>query len=241
MSSSDPQNYEEYNNSEWVPIVFTFFEYPRGDIFGKLLALSSLMPHCIGVGFITLILFRRDLHTIFFFLGLLLNELVNKILKTTIGEPRPLVRPNPSTEYGMPSNHSQFMCFFSTYVLLFVLIRLHHMNNNAPLERAMRILVLAICWMTSFIVSFGRIYLQYHTTAQVYVGALVGICTGAIWFTVIHFFLTPYFPRIVTWKISEFLLLRDTTLIPNVLWFEYTVTRQEARARSRKLISMKSQ
>lgn len=42
-------------------------------------------------------------------------------------------------------------------------------------------------------------------------------------------------------KISEILLLRDTTLIPNVLWFEYTNTRQEVRARSRKLVSMKSQ
>lgn len=42
-------------------------------------------------------------------------------------------------------------------------------------------------------------------------------------------------------KLSEYLLLRDTTLIPNILWFEYTVTRQEARARTRKLISMKSQ
>jgi hypothetical protein len=42
-------------------------------------------------------------------------------------------------------------------------------------------------------------------------------------------------------RISEFLLLRDTTLIPNVLWFEYTNSRQEARARSRKLVSMKSQ
>lgn len=29
--------------------------------------------------------------------------------------------------------------------------------------------------------------------------------------------------------ISEFLLIRDTSLIPNVLWFEYTVTRAEAR------------
>ncbi|GAB0087827.1 Dolichyldiphosphatase [Sergentomyia squamirostris] len=115
------------------------------------------------------------------------------------------------------------------------------MNNNAPLERAMRILVLTFCWFTSILVCISRIYLQYHSLAQVYVGAIVGICTGALWFIFIHFFLTPYFPRIVTWKISEFLLLRDTTLIPNVLWFEYTVTRQEARARSRKLISMKSQ
>lgn len=37
------------------------------------------------------------------------------------------------------------------------------------------------------------------------------------------------------------LLLRDTTLIPNVLWFEYTSSRQEARARSRKLVPMKAQ
>lgn len=29
--------------------------------------------------------------------------------------------------------------------------------------------------------------------------------------------------------ISEFFLIRDTSLIPNVLWFEYTVTRAEAR------------
>lgn len=29
--------------------------------------------------------------------------------------------------------------------------------------------------------------------------------------------------------ISEFFLVRDTSLIPNILWFEYTVTRSEAR------------
>jgi len=44
-------------------------------------------------------------------------------------------------------------------------------------------------------------------------------------------------------KISELFLLRDTTLIPNVLWFEYTNIRHEAgaRARRRKSISAKSQ
>lgn len=44
-------------------------------------------------------------------------------------------------------------------------------------------------------------------------------------------------------KISELFLLRDSTLIPNVLWFEYTNIRHEAgaRARRRKSISAKSQ
>lgn len=35
-----------------------------GDFIGKLLALISLAPFGIGSGFIALILFRRDLHTV---------------------------------------------------------------------------------------------------------------------------------------------------------------------------------
>ena len=44
-------------------------------------------------------------------------------------------------------------------------------------------------------------------------------------------------PFISCRKLSEYLLLRDTSLIPNILWFEYTATRQEVRARTRKLIN----
>ncbi|GAB0087825.1 Dolichyldiphosphatase [Sergentomyia squamirostris] len=123
MSNSAPHNYEEYNSSDWVPITLTLVEYPKGDLIGEVLAWTSLAPMAILAGFISLILFRRDLHTISFFLGILQNEFFNKILKHTIQEPRPVLRANPYTEYGMPSSHSQFMCFFSTYVLLFVLIR----------------------------------------------------------------------------------------------------------------------
>lgn len=102
-------------------------------------------------------------------------------------------------------------------------------------------LVLAICWTAAFLVCYGRIYLLYHTLNQVLIGAFVGMVMGVLWFLLTHCVLTPYFPMVVTWRISELFLLRDTTLIPNVLWFEYTVTRQEARARVRKLVSMKSQ
>nr|CAD7589680.1 unnamed protein product [Timema genevievae] len=85
------------------------------------------------------------------------------------------------------------------------------------------------------------VYLQYHTWKQVLSGALVGFLFGSLWFALTYLIFTPLFPLIASWRISEFLLLRDTTLIPNVLWFEYTHSRQEARARSRKLVSMKSQ
>ncbi|XP_031640068.1 dolichyldiphosphatase 1-like [Contarinia nasturtii] len=227
-----------YNSFDWKPITFTHVEYPKGDLFGQLLAWISLAPMGIGAGFVTLILFRRDLHTIAFFIGTLVNEVSNIILKHWIREPRPINRVHIGTEFGMPSSHSQFIWFFSTYVTLFIFIRLHHINNNTllPLERAGRLLVLVSCWCLTALVCLSRTYLQYHTWNQVIVGSLIGIITGLLWFTLTHLILTPLFPTIVSWKLSEYLLLRDTTLIPNILWFEYTVTRQEARARTRKLI-----
>lgn len=116
-----------------------------GDLFGKLLALISLVPFAIIAGFITLILFRRDLHTvsnkwdisflhrislyktylfqITFFSGTIINEFINFIIKHTICEARPMRRNTVFIEYGMPSTHAQFMWFFAAYTTLFICIR----------------------------------------------------------------------------------------------------------------------
>ncbi|XP_026673322.1 dolichyldiphosphatase 1-like [Ceratina calcarata] len=226
---------------EWVPLSLTFVEYPQGDYIGKFLALISLVPFAIITGFVTLILFRRDLHTINFFSGILMNECINFILKHTIREARPMNRATVYHEYGMPSMHAQFMWFFTAYTILFVCIRLHHNNNSSVLEKFWRTAFIAICTIVAIIVSYSRVYLLYHTVSQVLCGAFLGILLGTIWFIITYAVLTPIFPIIVSWRISEYLLLRDTTLIPNILWFEYTKIRTEARARSRKLVSMKSQ
>ncbi|CAN7949778.1 unnamed protein product [Ixodes hexagonus] len=53
--------------------------------------------------------------------------------------------------------------------------------------------------------------------------------------------LTPLLHSLCFRPVSELLMLRDTTLIPNVMWFEYTSYRAESRTRQRKLVSMKSQ
>ncbi|XP_045472588.1 dolichyldiphosphatase 1-like [Harmonia axyridis] len=225
----------------WVPLSLTLVEYPKGDLIGKFLAFISLAPFGIGAGFISLILFRRDLHTITFFLGTLFNELLNYFLKHTICEARPMVRNSLYTEYGMPSSHAQFVWFFTTYVIYFVFIRLHHMNNNNIIETMSKILILSSSVIMSLLVCISRTYLQYHSFYQVLIGSIVGALFATLWFALTYMVFTPLFPQIVSWRISEILLLRDTTLIPNVLWFEYTNTRQEVRVRSRKLVSMKSQ
>ncbi|GLV37842.1 hypothetical protein CBL_06456 [Carabus blaptoides fortunei] len=231
----------ENDRTEWVPLSLTLVEYPKGDLLGKVFALISLAPFGIGAGFVTLILFRRDLHTITFFLGTLFSEALNYTLKHTICEARPMHRPEEYNEYGMPSSHAQFMWFFATYVIYFVFIRLYHLNNNTIIENVSKLLIISTCLIAAILVCISRIYLQYHTITQVLAGIIVGILFATVWFALTYLVFTPLFPQIVAWKISEFLLLRDTTLIPNVLWFEYTNTRQEVRARSRKLVSMKSQ
>lgn len=109
------------------------------------------------------------------------------------------------------------------------------------MENIPKITIVSSCVISALIVCFSRIYLQYHTISQVLCGALVGFLFATIWFALTCCVFTPLYPQIVSWRISEVLLLRDTTLIPNVLWFEYTKTREEVRARSRKLVSMKSQ
>ncbi|XP_018426344.1 PREDICTED: dolichyldiphosphatase 1 isoform X2 [Nanorana parkeri] len=181
-------------SAQWRPVSLTHVEYPEGDVYGQLLAYLSLLPIFILVSFVTLIIFKRELHTISFLGGLVMNEGVNWLIKNIVREPRPCegTHSTVTTEYGLPSSHSQFMWFFFGYSFLFLYLRMHQTNNARFLDLLWRH-VLSLCLLTAAcLVSYSR-------------------------------------------PISEFFLIRDTSLIPNILWFEYTVTRSEARNRQRKL------
>ena len=175
-----------------------------------------------------------------FFIGSLLCELLNLIAKKIIREPRPLVRPFQQTDFGMPSSHSQICWFFAIYSTLFILFRLHH-NRQSLFEGVWKVTVIALLISTAVIVMYSRVYLLYHSWTQVFVGAVVGILLGASWFFTVHILLTPYFPFIASLSVCELLMIRDTSLIPNILWFEYTHARSENGTRNRKLACMKTQ
>lgn len=227
-------------STKWIALSITS-EYPQGDVIGKLLAYASLSPYALICSFITLILFRRDLHTMVYFLGILISEAINHVLKNIFRQPRPMTR-KADDEYGMPSSHSQFLWFFAIYMLLFVWIRLKHLSNpNTIWMWIWKAAVSAGCVFASIVVSVSRVYLMYHTVSQVVIGSLLGSILAVLWFLFVHFALTPFFPTIASWRFCEWLLIRDQTLIPNIIWFEYTSHRHEIRARSRKLVSMKSQ
>ncbi|KFV64096.1 Dolichyldiphosphatase 1, partial [Dryobates pubescens] len=180
-----------------------------GDFSGQLLAYVSLGPVFIIVGFIS------------FLGGLAFNEGVNWLIKNVIREPRPC-QVDPMA--APPPSHSQFMWFFSVYSFLFLYLSEASLRAwCCPLEPLL--ILLPPC----------RVYLLYHTWSQVLYGGVAGSIMAIAWFAFTQEILTPLFPRIAAWPISEFFLIRDTSLIPNILWFEYTVTRAEARNRQRKL------
>ncbi|CAB1318847.1 unnamed protein product [Coregonus sp. 'balchen'] len=197
----------------WRSISLTHVEFPAGDLTGQVLAYTSLLPIAILVGFVTLIVFKRELHTISFFGA-----------HTTL-----------TTEYGMPSSHSQFIWFFVVYFFLFLYLRMHQTNNARCVELLWRHILSITLLGVALSVSYSRVYLLYHTWSQVFYGGVAGSTIGVVWFFFTQEVLTPLFPKMAAWPISEFFLVRDTSLIPNILWFEYTVTRSEARNRQRKL------
>ncbi|XP_005104964.2 dolichyldiphosphatase 1 [Aplysia californica] len=231
---------DEFNPQDWKAVSLTHVEYPKGDFLGLILAWFSLLPFMLIVSFVTLTLFRRDLHTIAFFAGIVMNEAINLAVKHTVREPRPLRgRQNLYTEYGMPSSHSQFMWFFATYFTLFLLIRLY--KNSNIIDDLWKYACGAGGVICAFIVGWSRVYLKYHTVSQVVLGGALGSVMAGLWFALVQLLLTPLFPLIANSPVGELFMLRDSTLIPHVLWFEYTCSRSEARSRQRKMSSRKSQ
>nr|XP_002131668.3 dolichyldiphosphatase 1-like [Ciona intestinalis] len=224
----------------WTPVSFTHVEYEKGDQFGKFLAWTSLFPFVVLSGFLTHIYFRREIHTIVFFIGIFLNEMVNYIVKHIVQEPRPdSGHTTLNVKHGWPSSHSQFSWFFFTYLILFIYIRSH--NNNTTLDLMWKHCMSALCVIAGCVVSYSRVYLLYHTVNQIVWGCIFGTMLGLSWFAVAQILLTPFFPFVVTWRVCEFFMIRDSTLIPNIMWFEYTTSRQESRSRSRKMSSNKLQ
>ena len=227
-------------NSPWRTFTLTHVDYPDGDLFAKVMAVLSLAPIVVVIVHITVFACKRDLHTFFYGIGTILNGIINFVLKQIIKEPRPSapIKIRDSTklfeEYGMPSSHSQFMWFVSTYMTIFVFVRLRHQESLL-----IKTLWCGACVALSFFVAYGRVYLHYHTWWQVTCGCALGSVLATLWFCVVHYLLTPLFPWVTSLKLCEYLMIRDYSTIPNVMWFDYTNARTEAKNRIRKM-SIKS-
>jgi dolichyldiphosphatase len=121
------QKLKHVDSEEMQSLSLTHVQYESGSLLGKLLAFSSLIPIFLVVSFVTLVSFNRDLASIYFFVGQLVNEGFNFGLKRLIKQPRPSgivkltsLMVDIGTGYGMPSSHAQFVSFFAIYSILYL-------------------------------------------------------------------------------------------------------------------------
>ena len=93
------------------------------------------------------------------------------------------------------------MWFCSAYLVLFTLFRLTHTITWKTLS-------VLLCLGASAVMSYSRVYLQYHTPSQVVWGAVVGGLGALLWFLVTQLIFTPLYPTVERWGISEYFMIR---------------------------------
>lgn len=199
-------------------VTLTHVRYQKGDQLGHFLAWVSLVPVFISLGgFVSHFIFRRELQGIFFALGLLISQFINEFIKTSVQQARPetCALLEMCDSHGWPSSHSQYMFFFAVYFTLLTSkgIGFWDSKNNLILN--------FIIWSLAFLTMYSRVYLGYHTMAQVFAGATLGIFLGASWFRVVNSILIQYFPAIEESAFGRQFYIKDTSHIHNVLKFEY--------------------
>mgnify|MGYP001164208556 FL=1 len=144
-------------------------------------------------------LFSLNIDFLLYFLGLILNNYINKFLKygffsiifgknniPLLGKgirpkgaknccwfkPCDTIYPKYPKSYGMPSGHSQSIAFFSTLGILFLLNR--NISNNVKNKKII-ILGSIILVISTLFVMYSRVLFKCHTIEQTIVGALIGI------------------------------------------------------------------
>ncbi|KAI3659017.1 hypothetical protein MP638_006881 [Amoeboaphelidium occidentale] len=195
-------------------------------------AYASMFPILWLFVLLGIILALRDLTTIMFLLGLVMNEGVNYALKKIIQEERPpllFTERERHVGFGMPSSHSQYMGFFCAFILSMVFM---HWGFKRRVYRNSFIIILTV--ILAFLVVTSRVYLGYHTKLQVTVGFTVGLMNGYIWSNVVYSkWVRGAIDSMPLVALKQWFLIRDFSDIKDVdiLLYEYTekVTKEQRK------------
>ncbi|GHJ90371.1 hypothetical protein NliqN6_6773 [Naganishia liquefaciens] len=172
------------NYAALVPLDYTYVLYdPSSHPVGPLLALLTLSPFFLFSSYATIILVNRPLSGFNILLGQLSNEALNGVLKRRWKG----IRPGKLGDgYGMPSSHSQFLGYSSTFLIVHLLL-IHQREQGTGRALAVRntftakvtrygLVVGLVAW--SLLTGYSRVYLHYHTAGQVILGLSIGSLTG---------------------------------------------------------------
>lgn len=137
--------------------------------------------------------------------------------------------------YGMPSSHAQFMSYFFVSVALFLLAR-HTPNpltNSSPATFAQRAAFSALVFAAATAVAVSRIYLSYHTAAQVGAGYAIGVGFAGAWFAVTARLRTDgWIERALDMRLARALRMRDLVVGEDLVeagWQKWEARRAELK------------
>jgi len=155
---------------EWAAWPHTSTFYIRGDGLSFVFALLSLFPQLASIFMVCAsiagIYYER---VIYFGTGILLNEILNGIIKKVVRAARPS-HPCPMArfkDFGMPSSHGQFSAYALTiYLCSHWELVLHH-----PMG-LFRATIAAVAMVG---VAVSRVYNCHHSVLQVAVGFALGV------------------------------------------------------------------
>lgn len=126
------------------------------------------LPAILFVLTIYILIFLQEIQLLLFYIvGFIGNELLNRVLKPIIQDPRPV--PISSTDiYGMPSGHSQL----AAYSLVFMALVLQEKRYGYYGTIILLFLGLTVATMAQ------RVAIKAHSLEQVIIGGIVGGLLG---------------------------------------------------------------
>lgn len=171
----------EYNP---VPFDHTYVLYDPRDAVSVALVHLLLLPIYTMVFYTSWFFLTREIEPVIVVGGHLVGEVVNKVVKHAVRQPRPDFHRDfglglYGLTYGMPSAHAQFMGFFAAYFVCVFAFKLQRFGRWQRVVGSAALVVLLV------LVAFLRVYLLYHTPQQVLVGAAVGALLGLAYFGII--------------------------------------------------------
>ncbi|KAM7262988.1 hypothetical protein ACFE04_000671 [Oxalis oulophora] len=200
-------------------VTLTHVRYVKGDQLGHFLAWISLVPVFISLGgFICHFIFRREIQGMFFFIGIIINQIISESVKKLVQQARPetCALLEMCDSHGWPSSHSQYMFFFAMYFTLM------NCSKGVGFWGAKdKAALISLPWTLAFLTMWSRVYLGYHSIAQVFAGMILGTFLGWVWYGVVNYGLFCYFPLIEESFFGRMFYVKDTSHIDNVLKFEY--------------------
>jgi len=115
------------------------------------------------------------------FVGQCLNDALNTVIKQYVKEERPTGLLGKG--YGFPSQHSQYMGYFSTFLILHLILKHSFpscgLGSRLSMSNGVQKLGVSFgVWLWAVSVCYSRHFLSYHTSKQVVAGYLFGVVWG---------------------------------------------------------------